>query len=148
MCSRLITFSERVAVRTVWPAAHFRNKRIRSFESDRLVHANTHLPKRRALVLAPESWKLLLTQLQAWSARPPRARGGVPTNNSIRRERLKLAVSAVNLPRHERYPIVVSFYAAFLFSNTSRYANRDSCATPSTCCAAAADKQACEGEHC
>ena len=33
-----------------------------------LTLANTHLPKRRVLALAPESWKLLLAQLQALSA--------------------------------------------------------------------------------
>src|SRR6266446_2123516 len=36
------------------------------FLSDGLTLANTHLPKRRVLALAPESWKLFLAQLQAW----------------------------------------------------------------------------------
>src|SRR6266478_212227 len=76
MVSRLIASSERSGVLVLWLDAHSRNKRTRSCElsplpfrtqflSGRLTPANTHLPKRRVLALAPESWKLLLAQLQA-----------------------------------------------------------------------------------
>ena len=38
----------------------------------------------------------------------------------------------------------VSLYAAVGFTVTSKHAHRDSCSTPSACCAAAADEQAAE----
>lgn len=41
---------------------------------------------------------------------------------------------------HESCPIVVSFYAALVFTVTSKYANRDSCAASSTCCVAASEE--------
>jgi len=57
------------------------------------------------------------------------------------RKSLQLVVTTASFRWHE-CPMVASLYAALVFTVTSKHAHRDSCSTPSACCASAADEQA------
>ena len=69
----------------------------------------------------------------------------LPKTSSSRKS-LKLAVTTANFRRHE-CSIVASFYADLVFTVTSKQAHRDSCFTPSACCASSADEEAAEAEN-
>ena len=65
----------------------------------------------------------------------------VPTRNSVHSVIVDVrSIGLLPSRGHESCPIVVSFYAALVFTVTSKYANRDSCAASSTCCVAASEK--------
>jgi di/tricarboxylate transporter len=67
----------------------------------------------------------------------------VPTRNSVHSVIVEVrSIGLLPSRGHESCPIVVSFYAVLVFLDTSKYANRDSSAKSSACCAAA-DEQAC-----
>jgi hypothetical protein len=73
----------------------------------------------------------------------------VPTRNSVHSVIVEVrSIGLLPSRGHESYPIVVRFYAALVFTVTSKYANRDSCAASSACCAAATDYQASWPENC
>ena len=65
----------------------------------------------------------------------------VPTRNSVHSVIVDVrSIGLLPSRGHESCPIVVSFYAALVFTVTSKYANRDSCAASSACCVAASEE--------